>query len=426
MSSDEKDDDFDLTPLDQLSEYSHESDTETDRLLEEAQEESAEETSAEETTPEESLSEEQTSEDIFQGDGAEEETTFENDWGETGAGDAGEGDFAEESGPETAAESGAEESEELGQDFAEDVAEESAEESVEEPQSEFGDGPAEESVENLAEEPAEEVTEEPVEDVAAESAPVEPPPVVTQENFQDLRDFSEAISYGTVGIGGNPPFGLLVRGVRYREDAERILSILREHGLCTQENEKVLWSSLENGNLLISQISEYSAVYLAHRLRRFDADIQVGLSDELHPSKHYAQDERGLVSKYSLKQNISENEDLSSHIVDAQDIIVATAAAPVGYRIRRYIQAVMAHSVLNREELGDIQQNWPNDEKAAFPLNDLFGELAEQLKSDAFKRGGNAVVGVKYQIIPLPEVREPGQPAYKMICTGDAVWLESE
>ena len=263
--------------------------------------------------------------------------------------------------------------------------------------------------------------------VSPQTVKAPPSPAPTQENFQDLRDFSEAISYGTVSIGGNPPFSLILRGVLYREDAERILSILREHGLCNQENEKVLWSSLENGNLLISQISEYSAIYLAHRLRRFDVDIQVGLSDEIYPSKHYPREERGLISKHSLKQNISEDEDLTSHMINADNIILTAATAPSGYRIHHYIQVVTAHSLLERKELENLQQNWPEEGKEnALPLNELCRELAEQLKNDAFKRGANAVVGINYQITPLPADREGDQLTYKIVCAGDAVWLTSD
>ncbi len=374
MSGDDKEDDFDLTPIDQLSEYSHESDTETDRLLEESQDEA-------EPEPEPEPEGEQTFESESEWDQGEEETV------------ADEGDTEEE---------------------VMAIAEEETDEEVVEVENEE------------PEELMEAITEE--DDTVSAPAPETPAPsATTQENFQDLRDFSEAMSYGNVSMGGNPPFSLLLRGVRYREDAERILTILREHELCNQENEKVLWSSLENGNLLIAQISEYSAIYLAHRLRRFDVDIQVGLSDEIYPSKHYPQEERGLISKHSLKQNINENADLTSNMVDTENIILTTATAPAGYRIHHYIQVVTAHSLLERKELEDLQKNWPQEEKGnPLPLNELCKELAEQLKNDAFKKGANAVIGINYQITPLTAEQESDRMTYKIVCAGDAVWLTSD
>ncbi len=278
-----------------------------------------------------------------------------------------------------------------------------------------------------------------------ESSQTSPSP--SQENFQDLRDFGNSINYGVVSTGGNPPFSLILRRIQYQEDAHDILTILREHGLCSEDNEETLSNALQNGSLLLSQISEYSAIYLAHRLRRFDVDIQVGLSDELHPSKNYESENRGLVSKYSLKQNIDENVDLIPRTVELESILLTTTPTLENYTIYRYIQVITSHTLIDQDELKrlhkakeiteetyekehqylpsqeDSKQEGHNWDKFSLGLNEVYKELASELRNEAYKLEANAVIGVNYQITPLVTEEDPNQSVYKITCTGNAVWV---
>ena len=142
----------------------------------------------------------------------------------------------------------------------------------------------------------------------------------------------------------------MLKGIRYREDIEDILIVLREHKLCHKDNEKILTDTLEHGGLLLSQINEYSAIYLAHRFRKYNATVQVGLSDELHPSKSYAHDQRGITSKRSFKQNVSESKHVAESI-ELEDILLATTPTMENHTIHNYLQVITAHRLVDQIQL---------------------------------------------------------------------------
>ncbi len=273
---------------------------------------------------------------------------------------------------------------------------------------------------------------------------------VPRENFQDLRDFGNAITYGVVTTGGNPPFSLILRQIKYEEDAEDIKIVLREHGLVSDDNEETIDQGLEQGSLLISQISEYSAIYLAHKLRRFDVEMRIGLSDQLHPSKSYSSEGKGLVSKFNLKQNKSEHLNTISAEIDIEDIKITTTPTVDGYNIHRYIEVITSHSLVEEDELkrlhditkssppveedeillGGILDQFPKEEKGSpvdqfdLGLNEVYRELVIELRNEAFKMEANAVVGVNFNITPLMfRTGNSSSVQYKITCSGNAVWV---
>jgi hypothetical protein len=148
----------------------------------------------------------------------------------------------------------------------------------------------------------EDLTDTSYDDLAATAAPQIY--TNTSEKFEDVKTFAQNFSYGKASLGGgNPPYTIIARNIKYQDDAENILDILSEFGLINDQNRKDTEKAMEFGALIIPQISEYTAIVIAHKLRRFDLDLQVGLSDEVHPSKSGVENPRGLLKKDSLKQN---------------------------------------------------------------------------------------------------------------------------
>lgn len=305
---------------------------------------------------------------------------------------------------------------------------------------------------------------ETVEEIISPEPESEPEPFVAQdpspaptavkaqaqrENFKDVNDFGNAITYGQVAAGGNPPFSIILRKIKYLEDSERIIEILREHGLCNESNEEDYQQGLNNGSMLISQLSEYSAIYLAHKFRRFDLEILVGLADEIHPSKNYDMDYRGLVRKENLRQNKNETFSLEDQLVEVEAILLATTPTLENYRIDRYLGLVSTHVMIEETEfqklqeadamnsvvdpdeiLKEIEEELAEEEsstaKIEIGLEEIYQNLAEALKVKAFKLRGNAVVGINYQITPLINQKTGDQTPsirYKVSCTGNAVWV---
>ena len=291
----------------------------------------------------------------------------------------------------------------------------------------------------------EEFTPEP--DPAARPEPVAPP--APKESFEEVKQFAKNISYGVVAAGGNPPYSLIIKNIRFKEDAEDILIVLREHGLVNDGNEDTMRQGLDNGSILISQISEYSAIYLAHRMRRFDVELLVGLSEELHPSKTYDKTNVGLVTKKTLKKNRKDNMDLSDKPVSLDNILMATTPGLESYMVKKYISIATEHRVIDEDELevlqhaksedSDSEENTKKEREEfnyfdknedelladiSLGLDEVYQELAAGLKSQCLRAGGNAVIGINFQLTPLV-MKTEGQPIvkYKITATGNIVWV---
>ena len=158
-----------------------------------------------------------------------------------------------------------------------------------------------------------------------ELAPISEPSFQKPETFEDLKKFAEHTSPSGMGVEGNPSFSVLLKDIKYIEDVHDILSLLKELELLT-DSEETVKQRLLRGHLLVPRISEFAAIFLAHKLRRFDIDIQVGLSDEIHPPKHQEKSETGIVSKSNLYQNQSHQFQFENSKLELSQIILSTSS----------------------------------------------------------------------------------------------------
>lgn len=235
----------------------------------------------------------------------------------------------------------------------------------------------------------------------------------TPETFADLKKFSESSSFSGMATEGNPSFSVLVKNVRFIEDVNDIIILLRELSLLADSEEQVK-ARLMRGMLLVPRISEYAAIYLAHKLRRFDIDIQIGLSDEIHPPKHQETPETGIVSKFNLYQNQSHHFQFDNPKLELSQIIVATSPNLEGYQVLRYMGVASEHKMLDSH----IVEDESSDE-----VPQHYKELAQKLKAHALKAQANAVVGLNYQLTPIPSEFGISGHKYRLTCTGNLVWV---
>ncbi|WP_417334982.1 hypothetical protein [Halobacteriovorax marinus] len=322
--------------------------------------------------------------------------------------------------------------------FSEDSEQEQVEEEQEE-YDQFNDS-FEDDNDSNSDFQAEETPEQSATSTLTEITPVDTPQSSysdRSEKFEDVKSFAKNITYGKIAQGGNPPFSVILRNVKYEEDAEDILIILREHELVGPETEAAMQQSLEGGSLLISQISEYAAIYLTHKFRRFDLDIQMGLSDELHPSKSYEADSVGLVSKSRVNQNKNETMRIDKSSVDIESIIISTTPTLENYKIIEYLGIVSDFTIVDEDELtsdqnltdfherqakGHVDQDQDEELQEEIELkisqSAIYNDLSEKLRPQCMKKNANAIVGINYQITPLGDGSK-----YKISCSGSAVWV---
>ena len=273
----------------------------------------------------------------------------------------------------------------------------------------------------------------------------------TTEKFEDVKTFAQNFSYGkaTVG-GGNPPYSIIVRHIKYAEEAQDILELLKEFGVINAQNEKEMERALELGSLLIPQISEFTAIVIAHKLRRFDLDLEVGLSDEVHPSKSAEGNPRGLIKKDNLKQNRKESLKLTEIDTSIKDIIVSTSSTLPGYNVDSYIGVQTTFAIVDEAELERLQYvqkvtreqsdiiNYEapehselTSEKAFKDYENsfahLYDDLTAQLKQKAFAQKANALLGLSFQLSPMQFERSHLRVnAYQITCSATLAVISRE
>jgi hypothetical protein len=236
---------------------------------------------------------------------------------------------------------------------------------------------------------------------------------IAPENFSDLKQFAENTNFSGMASEGNPSFSVLLSGIRFVEDVNDILLMLKELGLMGDAEDQAK-ARLMRGTFLVPRISEYAAILLTHKLRRFDIDIQMGLSDDIHPPKHGEKPETGIVSKHSLYQNKTHQFHFDEPKLDISQIIVATTSNIDGYQVLRYLGVASEHKFLD----GHIVEDETSSETPK-----AYQELAQKLKAHALKAHANAVMGLNYQLTPLPSEFSSSSSKYRLSCTGNLVWV---
>lgn len=241
-----------------------------------------------------------------------------------------------------------------------------------------------------------------------------PEPVYKQpETFEEVKRFAEESSFTGMGVEGNPSFSVLIRNVKFVEDVNDIIIMMKELQLLSDSEEETR-KRLSRGHLLVSRVSEFAAILLTHKLRRFDIDIQMGLSDEIHPPKHHEAPETGMVSKHSLHQNQTHHFHFDHPKLEISQVIVSATPTLQGYQVIRYLGVASEHKTVPAEMVED---------EASEDVPRYYQELAQKLRAHAVKAHSNAIVGLNYQLTPIPSEYGGQGHKYRLSCTGNLVWV---
>ncbi|HLE12130.1 MAG: hypothetical protein A2504_12270 [Bdellovibrionales bacterium RIFOXYD12_FULL_39_22] len=277
---------------------------------------------------------------------------------------------------------------------------------------------------------------------ADENPATQTPQATPQQDFSDLKTFAQNIAYGEISSSGNPPYSIVITNIAFKEEAEEIFEILKEHKIITKDNELILKQGLDHGAILISQIGEYSAVYLAHQLRRFNISMKMGLSEELRPSSTTQNTFKGPISRHNIRQNKTTAMNLTQKMASIDSILVSTTPSLPNYNILKYIDIITEQTVISEAELIALS-NRQEDDKAieqnpfesskdglSEGINHIYHYLTNKLKEHALRLNGNAVIGITYQLTPLPNLASDNKNKkitnsvnYKITCTGNVVLL---
>jgi hypothetical protein len=123
------------------------------------------------------------------------------------------------------------------------------------------------------------------------------------EEFEEFKNFAKTMTFSNFSSEGNPPFSIILKNISFIEDVDDIAQILLELKVISDQDEETTREMLTRGQLLIPRLSEYAAIYLCHKLRRFDVEILMGLTEEISPPKSYSSNDRGPTSKRTIYAN---------------------------------------------------------------------------------------------------------------------------
>ncbi len=253
------------------------------------------------------------------------------------------------------------------------------------------------------------------------------------ENLDEVKSFGESLSPIKLGSGANPPFSLVFHQIDPRR-IDHIKTTLNEYGFLNSENEKDINLGLKHGRLIISHVSEYAAITLAHKLRSECLQIEMGLSHEVRPSKEFDPTDLGQTHKSSFPQNKSFVENLEE-LKSNEFIFTSNSSHLESYEVIHYMGLVTEHTVIDHATLS--KGGWEGWETDIAPVESpkevkgisedhstrlIYERLAEKLKPHARKMKGNAIINIQYQMTPLPPPPF-GQknPQFSLTCTGNVV-----
>jgi hypothetical protein len=291
-------------------------------------------------------------------------------------------------------------------------------------------------------------------------------PNVEPERFEDIKAFSEKISYGNFSSEGNPPFSVILKDVKFHEDVDSICESLIDLKIIEADTEDHCKESLTRGQMLIPRLSEYAAIILCHKLRSFDIEILMGLTEELHPPKSYESNDRGLSSKYTVynnrkshfnfKNSSSTDEILTSTLAKIDDhqiikhlgiitetkqisAIELTQSAAIEDEIVNQFSSSQKSTInefrvkkenINASESRVIESIFTEEDKRSttqLSLDNIYSQLLGQLKLKALKNEANGIVGITFSITPIAiENYLSSGPKYQILCTGNMVWIEKK
>lgn len=273
------------------------------------------------------------------------------------------------------------------------------------------------------------------------------------ENFKQLQQFAKNISYGNMAKEGNPPFSIILKDIKYEEDVEDILILLKEFKIITEDDEQTTKNSLERGSLLIPRLGEFSAITICHKLRRFDINILMGLTEEINPPKAYDSDDRGLATKDNVYNNRSHNWNFDNNDITVQNIITATTPTLEGHEISDYINVATEYIIVDMDnfiqdkskqekilshEISSTASDTSNKDffsaninllnnTETLSINDIYKSLIEKIKTQAIDNKGNAIVGINFQVTPLIiDDSLSLKSRYQITCSGSIVWANKK
>lgn len=270
----------------------------------------------------------------------------------------------------------------------------------------------------------------------------EEPPHQVAEHYSEVKSFGNNITPNEhFSTAANPPYSIVIENIQYKEDAKDLQKVLEDFEIITAANASDYQVAINNGRVLVPQISEYKAIMLGHALRKFNFSIQVGLSHQVFSPSVESAEFKGLISKKFSHQNLKENATKRERNFEIEDIHITSLSEIPEFEIVQLHDVKTLMSVISQEELqrlefvesalrahdfaGDIDQSSIDEamsetieayESYQKSFEYLFSDMILRLRQEAFELGLNAVLGVNFNLTPLTTGIDQ-KTSYTITCT---------
>lgn len=246
-----------------------------------------------------------------------------------------------------------------------------------------------------------------------------------KEDFKEVKSFVENFSYDE-NLSYSPQFSLLVSGIE-DEDSHTVFEVLEEFELVDQSNASVFQKAIDQGQVLISRLGEYKAICMAQKFRRFPFHVHFGLAQEVHP-RPYRKAHQDMTSARNIMQNTSESFSFEKDFT-YENVIVTTLSQLDGYSVKKYLGIITeSYTALKGQlEVGsnEMDSHSKGEGLGEEKVNIIYQNLVNALKRKTYKMGGNAVLGLSYQMTPLLQTStEDEEVRYKVLCSGNCVIVQ--
>ncbi len=242
------------------------------------------------------------------------------------------------------------------------------------------------------------------EEIQKESKPVKDYPANNGHlEFNEIQASANQITYGNLELGNGPPFTVLIKITSdfsgdKNEVKNNILNLLKDLSLVSPDNLARYESSFQRDNLLISQINEFSAIILVHKLKNFPIEIEMGFATEVFEPKSYPNDDQSSTNdkdqfEFKNLKSISNEEVFVTTLNNPNNINAAEFLGPIQLIKKLSSTDLDSYPIVGEEvEFKEITKN-----------NKIFDSMINDLKLLAIKKGGNAIINLKYQISPAQD-----------------------
>lgn len=216
----------------------------------------------------------------------------------------------------------------------------------------------------------------PFEEKSFEETPVETPP---PPSLNKLKNYSEKSQGKTnLEIKIHYPFHLKINGSFGPYERDKLLIFITENPIGLSSGDLDL--QITSGRVLLPRISEYAAIKLVQELR------DSGLEFKLHPSERESDETTSSSASLSYRYEAQNSVKISS----LKEIPILT----------------QAHSPQTFQELDEVSivqyvRTEVLEVESSPMIQEVIERMTEALKQKARLKGGNALLGLKQEILPL-------------------------